>query len=565
PRYVYPSFPDYSVDYWDVGDLYPYPEIRVLHRYGTYCVIFIPGAGYFYVPIPVVSGWVYDPVYFEVAARYVFLRHAIAYDRYDRHDYYWRRRELYNMIYLAQRSGRTDLLVNLGHELDYLNARSNWASHRIRRLEHQLAELEAQQRGFGGRLPQGVDLVRTISDSFNAQQNINVVQNFDKRIKTDLNLQNQLAGVAGHEMSTLRTRIAGERDPQKRVAMWNEVGRVRAEVAQGKALIPPKERGLKELLTMIETERDPVQQSRIQQQILGELNKRQGAVPLDETTQTNVASLKQDITRIQNPQTRQVMETRFADLEQSLQTRKMAEAERQRAEQLADQISKETDTKKREDLVGKLKELSKTVPLMAVPGGMQLLEERRKVERQLVGEKDPGKREGLQQTLEGLRRRQEEANRQHLIEVAKPPQQRLLEQQERDRQAEMLRKQQEEQKKLTDQQLREQQERDRQADIGRKEQEEKQKQVEQRLREQQERDRQADIGRKEQEDKQKQVEQRLREQQERDRQADIGRKEQEEKQKQVEQRLREQQEREKQAERERRDRDRQVQEQLRRQ
>ncbi len=93
--YAYPSMPDYNVEDWDVEDIYPYPEIRVMPPPGPggEFVVIIPGIGSFYVPMPVYDGWVFDPTIVQVYAETAFFERAIFFDRHYLRDCWLRQRE----------------------------------------------------------------------------------------------------------------------------------------------------------------------------------------------------------------------------------------------------------------------------------------------------------------------------------------------------------------------------------------------------------------------------------------------------------------------------------------
>ncbi len=137
-------------------------------------------------------------------------------------------------MYFAQLAGNTSLLRQAQRELDDLNVRVNWANRRIQGLEKRFGALEHDKKTFDQRLPRGLKLDHIINESLASPANVNVAQKFQKRIKTDLELQNSLANVAGNEMGQLRTRLAQERDPQKRQAMLNEFGGFRKSISEGK-------------------------------------------------------------------------------------------------------------------------------------------------------------------------------------------------------------------------------------------------------------------------------------------------------------------------------------------
>ena len=124
--YAYPSMPDYYVEDWDVEDIYPYPEIRVMPPPGPggEIVVIIPGIGSLYVTLPAYDGWVFDPDIVQVYAGTVFLERVVFFDRHYLRDCRLRQRELNNLIYLAQATGNRNLLLDARRELDYLNVRA---------------------------------------------------------------------------------------------------------------------------------------------------------------------------------------------------------------------------------------------------------------------------------------------------------------------------------------------------------------------------------------------------------------------------------------------------------
>ena len=184
--YAYPSMPDYYVEDWDVDDIYPYPEIRVMEPPGPpgEIVVVIPGIGSLYVPVSDYGDWVFDPGIVQVYAGTVFIERVIFFDRHYLRDCRRRQRELNNLIYLAQTTGNRNLLLDARRELDYLNVRTNWASRRIHRLESRVAALQGDQRKFAGKLPRGLNLHDAISNSFNSPRNLPVVQKLQDRVKT---------------------------------------------------------------------------------------------------------------------------------------------------------------------------------------------------------------------------------------------------------------------------------------------------------------------------------------------------------------------------------------------
>jgi hypothetical protein len=405
----------YYVEDWDDFDFYPYGEITVLPpRPHVGCVIVLPGLGEFIIPFSVLGGWAYDPMIVQVYARQLFMQRAIFYDRDHLNHWRWRQRELHDAMYFAQLAGNTSLLRQAQRELDDLNVRVNWADRRIRGLEKRFGALDNDKKSFGPRLPRGLNLDRIINESLASPNNVNLAQKFQNRIRTDLELQNSLANVAGTEVGELRSRLARERDPQKRQVMLNEFAGLRRSISEGKVPLPQKQGEIKQLVSQLTREKDPNNQEKVQQRLISELRKSQPSGPSDALDPAKLNALKQDLGKFPNPQKQRELENRFSEFQQSLNTRKSLEDERLRAEDMVNQAAKERDPEKQKELLGKWRDLS--VPLavggLGGAGLMQLRQRQQNLEKQLSDEKDAAKRETLQQGLEDARRREADLKQQ---------------------------------------------------------------------------------------------------------------------------------------------------------
>ncbi len=546
--YSYPDYPEYYEEVWDVVE-FPYWDIRVGRLHGGYCEIWIPGAGYFLMPIPAYSGWVFDPTVVEVYARYAFCERALLYDRYSWRNLWMRRRELHNMIVLARQAGNMNLLMQLNRELDYLSVRADWAGRRIHRLEGRIGELQEKRKRFSGQLPRGFNLFQTVSDSFNSQKNLKVMQKFQTQIRNRMNLQNQLAGVAGKDIASLRNRISRERDPGKRMALRSELGKIKKQVAEGRLPLAGNQKELRNLLTQAGKGGDADRQAQARRELLTRLEKQKGAPQADLVNQKTLAEVKQAVDRKTNPRTRQRLERRIGELERSVEQRKQGDAQLKRIEKMTVEAATETDPNKRKEILGTLRDLSKPPSGAGAPPGLNFIQQRQNLERQLGDVKDKARRDVIQSNIEDLKRKQEEQSRQHRLEQERRVRQPAIQDGDHTKQPDLKRLREEQGRKATEQRLREQQERNRRPEIGRKQQEDEGKrQAEQRLRDQQERNRQSEMRRKQQDEGKRQAEQRLKEQQERAHKADILRQQQEKQRGAVEQRAREQQERARRAE-----------------
>lgn len=407
----YAAYDDYPIEYYHPWVEYPYSEIRIVRRRGPLCVILVPGVGYFYVTIPVVAGWAFDPWAVEVYCRYAFIERVIYHDRAYLHRSRLRKRELFDLIHVARRTGKTGMLRKWQRELDELNIQTQWAARRMHRLQQKAAALEADKQKAAQRMPRGAYPYQAIYDSFALRKNLKVTRNWQERIMTGARLQDRLASLGGDGLAEVRAALAAERDPRKRRALRAELAGMKNNLAEGKVPVLSKEERTRRALRALQKERDPEQQARMQTRILNQLQQGQPRVSSDAATPTDIRALTERIADLPNPQTRQILQNRLGGVEQSVRARKQLKAAQEQIEQIAVQAAQEKDPRKRSELLGTITELSKPVSDVARPG-FQLLQEQRALERRLVRETDHDKRETMQKALDDLKKKRREAVRQ---------------------------------------------------------------------------------------------------------------------------------------------------------
>jgi hypothetical protein len=501
--YYYPSGPEYYVEDWDEYDYYPYDEITVLPpRPGIGCVILIPGIGEYVIPLDYFGGWVYDPAVVVVWARRFFLERVVYYDWDYLRDLRARKRHLHHLMYLAQLGRNTGLLRQARSELDFLNLRTKWLEARLHRMERRVAGLQSQERHLAPRMPRGLNLDRAISESFTSRANLQLVDKLQRKLKTDLEVQNRLVNVAGNELKSLRFQLAREKDPQKRLALRNDLARFRKDVAEGKLPISPKQADLRNLVSQLSKEKDLKSQERIQKQLLNRLERTEAARMPEALDPNKLNTLKQDLAKFPNPAMRGDLENQVSRLQQSVQMRNEAEANRRKAEELVGQAAKERNPQKQQEVIGKIQELPTPLAIaggaVAGAGAMKLLQQRQQhLEKQITGEKDREKQTTLQQSLDELKKRQvdlqkQEQERKKAPEVQRIPGAELPSKLELKKQQQLeLRKKEEENRTLQLQQR--QQERERQLQLKKQQQEEKEKLLQQRRLDQEERKKQLQL------------------------------------------------------------------------
>ncbi len=304
------SYPysDYEFEDWESQDVYPYDEISVLPpEPGVGSVVILPGMGRWIIPVDVFTGWRFDPAIIAIYCRHIILDNIIYRDQYYLADLRLQQRQFRDLEYLAQLSGNRSMLWDAQRQLANVNIQEHWANMRLNRLEKKVAGLEQEQHKFANKLPQGKNLFQAVSNSFNSPKNLKVVQNFRDKMKTDLNVQNQLAGLAGKELTDLRSRVAHERDPQKRLALRDELTKINQDVAQGKLPISAKQPQVKQVVEKLAKEQDPKKVQNLQKQ-LGRLTKTEAPRSAELLSQDKLASLKQDLAKFPNPQKRNDLE-----------------------------------------------------------------------------------------------------------------------------------------------------------------------------------------------------------------------------------------------------------------
>jgi len=469
PEYAFPA--DYYVEDWDDIDFYPY-EFRVMpppYAGGAYILV-IPGIGQWFIELP----YSVDPAFVKIYVQQVFLDHYIGFC----HDHIgrWRHRqhELAGMISLARMTGNTAMLMQAQQQLNDLNLRTHWATKRVRGLENRVAALGEEHRKFAGKLPAGVDLRNVIATSLNAPKNSGVSRKFQDRLKSDADVQNRLASLASQEIGDLNRKIAAQPDPEKRLALRQQLSGIRNDLASGKLLIPSKDKQVGSLVKELGKERDPGKRSQIEDRVLKQLKKvGEGPQAADLISQQKLTSMKQDLAKFPNPQGRQVMEQQLTALQQTVEKRKeteaVAEQTSKQMEKLSTQAATERNPDRRNQILNQLNELSRSVP-GALPGRGQFL---------------PQPSAGIQPSVEPqqqiLQKKLEEQKKQSELQQQQLRQQQLeqqkqsdLKKQEKLQQQQLQRQQAVEQQKqeqeLKKQQLRQQQlEQQKQSDLKKQE------------------------------------------------------------------------------------------------
>lgn len=401
------SYSDYEFEDWESQDVYPYDEIRVLQpEPGLGVVVILPGVGRWIIPTDAFTGWRFDPAVIGIYARRLILDNIIYRDNYYLADLRLQQRQYRDLAYLSQLSGNRGMLWDAQRQLTNVNIQEDWAMRRLNRLEKNVASLKQEEHKLADKLPPGKNLFQTVSNSFNSPKNLKVVQNFRDKMKTDLNVQAQLAGVAGKELTDLRSRVANERDPQKRLVLRDELSKINKDVVQGKLPIPAKQTQVKQVVEKLAKEQDPRKVQNLQKQ-LGRLTKTESPHAVDFLTPDKLATLKQGLAKFPNPQKRNDLQAQVTQLGQSVEERKRAELTNQKIDSITAQAAKQGNIRKRDQLLGQLKELGKT-PETGPAGRLGLLGQRRNLESQLSIEQDKQKREGLEKALEEQRKKQGE-------------------------------------------------------------------------------------------------------------------------------------------------------------
>ena len=417
--------PDYYIEDWDVSDEYPFFEVSVLPPAypGANYIAVIPGIGRFAIYVP----FAVDPAIVNIYIQEVFFQRGILFCRNHLAGMRLRQRELARLVSLARMSGDFNLLRQSLRRLDEMTIRANWAARRISRLDRRLTALQGQQRSFSGRLPHGADLSNLISASLSSPSNMATRRKFDDRLRTDVSVQTRLANMAGQEIGNLRSRIAREPNLGKRLAMRQELSRIRGDVAGGQALIPRSQRQVDSLVKQLAGTENPDKRAQLQNRLAGQLRRYETPEPRDFPSR-ELATLKRDLNKIPNQQGREAFHKQLTSLEQSIGARKQAElnAERTRknVEDLSKRITRERSPERRNELLGQLNDLSKSMS-SARPGSLQFLEEQRLGKTPAIQTK-PRAVTGTPEIQKPLERQPlERARQQHQLERQKQTEQQL--------------------------------------------------------------------------------------------------------------------------------------------
>jgi hypothetical protein len=450
--------PDYYVGDWDATDEYPPFEVSILppvYPAADYIAV-MPGIGEFVIDIP----YQVDPAIINVYIQRFFCRRGIIFYRDHLAGLRLRQRELAGLMYLARMTGDMNLLKLSQRRLDQLNIRADWAAKHINKLDRRFTALERQQLNFSTRLPRNADLSNIISKSINSPRNLAADRKLEDRLSSDLNVQTRLGNMAGEEIGNLRSRIAKEPNLGKRLAMRQELSRIQGNVASGQALVPKNQQQVDTMVRELAKADNPDRRAQLEDKLAGQLKRYDTAGSGDLATQESLAALRRDSNRIPNAQARELFQNRAASLQQSIEARKQAESNaeqtRNNIQDLSKQAATERNPEKRNELIGRLNDLSKSLSTVG-PGTLQFLEQQKL-----------GKLPALRSEPRAIT---------GIPEIQKPLEQQPL---ERARQQQQL-----ERKKQTEQQL-QQRQLDRQKQVEKRQQEFRERQVrQQNLRQQQ--------------------------------------------------------------------------------
>ncbi len=369
------------------------------------------------------------------------------------------------LMYLARMTGDMNLLRLSQRRLDQVNIRADWAAKHINKLDRRFTALERQQLNFSTKLPRDADLSNIISKSLNSPRNLAVDRKFEDRLSSDLNVQTRLGNMAGEEIGNLRTRIAKEPNLGKRLAMRQELSRIQGDVASGQALIPKNQQQVDTIVRELAKADNPDRRAQLEDKLAGQLKRYDTAGSGDLATQENLAALRRDSNKIPNAQARELFQNRVASLQQSIEARKQAESNaeqtRNNIQDLSKQAATERNPEKRNELIGRLNDLSKSLSTIG-PGTLQFLEQQklgklpalRSEPRAITG--IPEIQKPLEQQPLERARQQQQLERQKQTE--QPLQQRQLDRQKQvEKQQQEFREQQVRQQNLRQQQLLERQ------------------------------------------------------------------------------------------------------------
>jgi hypothetical protein len=473
--------PDYYIEDWAATDEYPFFDVSVLPPASPEAdwVAVIPGIGRFVIDIP----FVVDPAIVNIYVQEVFFQRGVFFCRDYLAGLRLRHRELTRLMYLARMTGDINLLRQTQRRLNDLTIRTNWAARSVNRFDQRLAALQHQRGNLSGRLPRGADLSGIISASLNSPANSATDRKFQDTLRSDVNVQTRLANMAGQELGHLRQRIANEPNLGKRLAMRQELSRIQGDVTSGKALIPRNQGQVDTLVKQLVKTQDLDKRGQLENQLAGQL-KRYETPESGEFGAKELAALKRDLNKIPNQQGREVFQKRAAALEQSINARTQAESHvdqtQKNIQDLSKQVATERNPEKRNELIGRLNELSKSLSVVG-PGSLQFLEKLKRGQppavqtepRAITGtppqiqkplELQPLERARQQQQLE---QRQTEKSQKELLKQRARPQE--LPQRQQERQKQLNTRQQELQKQqVRQQELRQQQMLERQRQLQQK-------------------------------------------------------------------------------------------------
>ncbi len=537
--------PDYYIGDWDTTDEYPAFEVSILppvYPSADYIAV-MPGIGEFVIDIP----YQVDPAIVNVYIQRFFCRRGIFFYRDHLAGLRLRHRELADLIYLARMTGDMNLLRLSQRRLDQVNIRADWAAKHINNLDRRFTALDRQQLNFSTKLPRDADLSNIISKSINSPRNLASDRKFEDRLSSDLNVQTRLGNMAGEEIGNLRTRIAREPNLGKRLAMRQELSRIQGGVANGQALIPKNQQQVDTIVRELAKADNPDRRAQLEEKLAGQLKRYDTAGSGDLATQESLAALRRDSNKIPNAQARELFQNRVTSLQQSIEARKHAESNaeqtRNNIQDLSKQAATERNPEKRNELMGRLNDLSKSLSTIG-PGTLQFLEQQklgklpalRSEPRAITGipeiqkplEQQPLERVRQQQQLERQKQTEQQLQQRQFDrqkEVEKH-QQELREQQVRQqnlRQQQLLERQKQLQPKTGQQRLQQQHlEGQKQPDTGQQERQ-KQQVRQQELHQQQLLEKQREAEKRQSDLKQQQIRQEQQRQLERQKQQDLQR------------------------------------------
>ncbi|MEW6532520.1 MAG: hypothetical protein AB1473_16935 [Thermodesulfobacteriota bacterium] len=389
---------DYLYDPYPFDDIVVYPPPRA--RAGI--VVFLPTIGEWIIPYEVYRTWGVGPDLILICVRRMLFDRALYYDHYYWNYYRVRQAELYRMAYFGQLAGDRGTLRRVLRELDDLRIRQNWLAWRIHRLEDRVRDLARHE----GRLPARarMNLVNSLANDFDGHKNLHVSQKFQQGLRNRIEAQGRLAGIAGQELSGLRSRLSEERDPLRRAAVRTELTDARRIMAEGKMPIPAKDQNVRNLVNEISREQDPKKREDLQRQALKQLGGPQPTQP-DLFAQENLNKLQKELTRFPNPRAVPQLEKQFTELKQAVETRRSADATRDKVELVLSKAAESKDPQDRGKMLQQIKELAPPVAAAAGVGLLPRVLEQQRLQNQLTVEQDRKKREELQQRLqEGLKK-----------------------------------------------------------------------------------------------------------------------------------------------------------------